>query len=386
MKSSPTQRVLSAEIAFSLVLLLSGSFLAAPAGSQEAASGAWSSATGDEITFDVGSMQGSDGLSLQMSGKSWYEAMEELGSAQLSLNSGSQVVQQPPEANAGGGGSVLGNPDEIARQSNNPLGGDFILWLNFVNFDVQQGDITNQSRYKTTHLLQPVIPIRTPQIGENWIFVNRPTVLTIYDQEVPERPNPTDPDTFSFDNRAGFGDMEYFALLGTSTPTESGWWADNFGKGDTVMAGGFTTRWPTGKSSLSENVYAAGPAATAAYVGQDWTFAFLFQHWWDYADQNDADDFNFSRLQLFYFKSFPGGWQIGGSPKITADWDADSDDRWTVPIGLAGFKTVLIGDTPVKFGLEFRPSLTRPNRFGTDFQVEFTIIPVTPNFVAEWFK
>ncbi len=73
-----------------------------------------------------------------------------------------------------------------------------------------------------------------------------------------------------------------------------------------MLAGGFTTRFPTGKSSLSENVYAAGPAATAAYVGEDWTFGVLGQHWWDYSKQGDrgGDDFNFTRLQLFYFNRY----------------------------------------------------------------------------------
>ena len=89
-------------------------------------------------------------------------------------------------------------------------------------------------------------------------------------------------------------------------------------------------------------------------------------------------------MQLFYFRSLPDGWQIGGSPKLTADWSATKDDRWTVPLGIGVFKTVFVGKLPVKLGVEYRTSLTRPSSFGSDWQVEFSIIPVTRNFIADW--
>ncbi len=355
---------------------------------EEPASAPHSGGAAQALTFefDARPKTASDGLSLQLGGGSWERAVDELQSDQLAWNSVGQLAQQAPDAEGAEAGSVLSDPDEISRQSNNPLGGAFILWLNFFDLDKKQGRITDKERYDLSHLLQPVIPIRMPSIGENWIFVNRPTFPTTIHGEIPQGANLSKPGISQFQNKSGFGDIEYFGLLGTSTPTDSGWLAESFGVGDTVFAAGFTTRFPTGRSSLSQNVYAAGPAATAAYVGKDWTFATLFQHWWDYAKQDAGDDFNFTRLQVFYFKSFPGGWQVGGTPKITADWSASGDDKFTVPLGVAVFKTVLLGDLPVKFGLEFKPSIIRPDNFGTDWQIELTIIPVTPNFVASLFN
>ena len=380
--------------ALSFAVFLSGSLTAAPALAEEAASVARPGFLAQAATLDAQTTAATDGLWLQLSDGYWEQAIDELRPRQLALERARQLSEQVHDAKGDGGSAPVGeslgaaSADDLARESNNPLGGDFILWLNFFDIDQNQGNITDQNRYSYSHLFQPVIPFAMPQIGEHWILVNRPTFPTFIDQEVPGGPNPTKPGISEFDNKRGFGDIEYFALLGTSTPTESGWLAESFGEGDTVLAGGFTTRFPTGKSSLSENVYAAGPAATAAYVGKDWTFAVLGQHWWDYAKQGDrgGDDFNFTRMQVFYFKTLPDGWQVGGSPTITADWSESRDDRWTVPIGLGVFKTTFLGDLPIKLGVEIQPSIIRPDSYGSDWKIQFSIIPITPNFVSKLFE
>ncbi len=374
--------------ALSLASLLSGGLAATPGFAEEPASAPDGGAAAQALTFefDARPKATSGGLSLQLGGGSWERAVDELQSDQLAWDGMGQLAQQAPDAEGGGAGNVLANPDEISRQSNNPLGGDFILWLNFFDIDQLEGEITDEKRYSYSHLLQPVIPIKLPSIGEDWILVNRPTFPSIFSREIPTGPNLTKPGIARFSSRGGFGDIEYLALMGTSTSNDSGFLAESFGEGDAVLAAGFTTRFPTGRSSVSENVYAAGPAATAAYIGKDWTLATLIQHWWDYSQQSAGDDFNFTRAQLFYFRSFPGGWQIGGTPKITVDWTASGDDKLTLPIGFGVFKTILLGALPIKLGVEFRPSIIRPDSLGTEWQIEFEVIPVTPNFIGKMFN
>ncbi len=276
---------------------------------------------------------------------------------------------------------------DIARKITNPLGGDIIIGFNFLQIEQQQGDIADKNQYAYTYQFQPVLPIRLPALGEHWLVVNRPTISYNPSADIPSGPDGSKkPGISEFNNRSGWADTEYFALLGTSVPTKTGRLAEWFGEGDRVLAAGFTTRWPTGKKSLSENVYAAGPAASAAYIGKDWIFASLFQHWWDYAEENGADDFNFSRVQLVYLRNLPGAWQIGGTPFQAADWSESGDDRWTVQVGLGVFKTVFLGKLPVRMGVEFRPSIISPDAFGTDWNIEFSFTPVVPNFVDKWFN
>jgi hypothetical protein len=86
-------------------------------------------------------------------------------------------------------------------------------------------------------------------------------------------------------------------------------------------------------------------------------------------------------LNLFYFLNFPGGWQVGGTPVITADWKADSSDRWTVPIGLGVYNTRLLGGKlPMKFGLEFQWMFVRPDTYGQEFNIRITLAPILPSF------
>lgn len=67
-----------------------------------------------------------------------------------------------------------------------------------------------------------------------------------------------------------------------------------------------------------------------------------------------------------------------GSPNITADWEADSDNRWTVPVGL-GFNTMTkIGKLPVKWGLELHYFVEKPDAFGPEWNLRFVFSPVVP--------
>ena len=276
--------------------------------------------------------------------------------------------------------------DKAARETVNPLGGDFIIWFNLFNVGWFEGDLTDKTRYGGLYQFQPVIPINVPQIGEHWVWVNRPTVNVALDQSVPTVPSATQPGVFEFDRKGGLGDVEYFTLLGTSIPTKSGWAAENMGEGHRVLAAGFTTRWPTGRDNFTDNVYALGPAFTMAYVGNKWVLGTLIQHWWSIKKTGGADDTSRSTFQYFYFRNFEGGWQIGGSPTWSVNWKGESGDRLSMPLGIGVFKTFLVGKNPLRLGVEMRPFLDRPDSFGSDWAIEFSITPLTPNFFANLFK
>jgi hypothetical protein len=97
----------------------------------------------------------------------------------------------------------------------------------------------------------------------------------------------------------------------------------------------------------------SGPAGVAAFMGRDFILGGLGQNWFSYASaDSDREDVKFSWLNLFYFLNFENGWQVGGTPTITAVWEADSDNRWSVPIGLGVYKTHFFGKMPIKFGIE----------------------------------
>jgi len=119
-----------------------------------------------------------------------------------------------------------------------------------------------------------------------------------------------------------------------------------------------------------------------SFIGKKFILGGLYQHWMSYADggKGSGNNVNFSWLNLFYFLNFENGWQVGGTPVITSDWEADSDNRWTVPIGLGVYKTGFVaGKLPLKVGVEFNWMPVRPDTLGQEFNIRLGFAPIFPS-------
>jgi len=58
------------------------------------------------------------------------------------------------------------------------------------------------------------------------------------------------------------------------------------------------------------------------------------------------------------------GWYLVSVPIITANWEADSDDRWTLPIGGGVGKIFHIGKRPVNFSTQVYYNAIKPDIVG----------------------
>ena len=61
---------------------------------------------------------------------------------------------------------------------------------------------------------------------------------------------------------------------------------------------------------------------------------------------------------------------LTSAPIITADWKADSGDRWTVPLGGGAGKIVRFGRLPVNFQLQAYYNVVTTDN-GADWQLRF---------------
>ena len=161
--------------------------------------------------------------------------------------------------------------------------------------------------------------------------------------------------------------------------------AQDFGGGDWVWAVGPTFQFPTASDDdLGSEKYSAGPAGVGAFIGEDFILGALSQNWISFASASggsDRNDVEFSWLNLFYFLNLNDGWQVGGTPVITADWESDGqDERFTVPIGLGVYKTTFIGGkAPVKMGVEMQWMPIQPDSYGQEFNIRFVLAPIFPS-------
>ncbi len=246
--------------------------------------------------------------------------------------------------------------DHVAKELSNPLTS---LWSLTNEFDFQYyGGDAGDNKLQSVWNIKPVLPL---DLGSGWIYVNRPNIPVVFKQPFFNR------DSFSWDDESGLGDIQYMGLVGKNLP------------GGLVMAGGFTTAFPTAThDALGMGKWQAGPALAVATIQKKYILGFLYQQWWSFAGQDDRSSVNASALQVFYFLNFPGGWQVGGAPVITANWMADEDNKYNVPVGLGVSKTLRLGKLPVRIGLEYQHSLVQEDEWGRDNLIKFTITPVIP--------
>ncbi|MEJ2057672.1 MAG: hypothetical protein P8X39_07530 [Desulfofustis sp.] len=76
--------------------------------------------------------------------------------------------------------------------------------------------------------------------------------------------------------------------------------------------------------------------------------------------------------QYFINYNLTKGWYLSTAPIITANWEADSDNTWTIPFG-GGVGTLLtIGKQPVNAQLSAYYNVEKPE-FGPDWQLRFQV-------------
>jgi hypothetical protein len=66
------------------------------------------------------------------------------------------------------------------------------------------------------------------------------------------------------------------------------------------------------------------------------------------------------------------GWYLTSSPVVTANWEASSDDRWTVPVGGGVGKIFKIGSQPINASVQSYYNVETPT-FGPDWSMRLQI-------------
>jgi Putative MetA-pathway of phenol degradation len=208
--------------------------------------------------------------------------------------------------------------EDLAKESQNPIGN--IISLPFENnFDFGVGP-EDAFVYKLN--IKPVYPLNFGNVN----LINRFILPVIYQEERVE----------GEDSEFGLGDFTYQAFLSPAKP------------GKVIWGAGPAFVFPTNTNDrLGVDKWSAGPAVVALAKPGPWLVGALIQNVWSYAGDSDAPDVNFFSFQYFINYNFKSGWYISSTPTITADWEADSDDRWTVPFGGGFGKLVRFGQQPV---------------------------------------
>ncbi|MCD4735545.1 MAG: transporter [Bacteroidales bacterium] len=139
-------------------------------------------------------------------------------------------------------------------------------------------------------------------------------------------------------------------------------------KGGAMWGFGPVVELPTGGNMRGTEKWSAGPTFLVLVQPGDWTFGCLANNAWSFAGNSDRDDVNHMMLNVFLVRQLGNGWSVNSAPIITADWTADSEDRWIVPLGGGGGKLVMLGGKlPLNLQTQLYYNVVRPD-FGPEWQ------------------
>jgi hypothetical protein len=291
---------------------------------------------------------------------------------------------------------------QMSALMDNPLGNVAMLFTQF-DFTIMENPSNDTTENKVNYMGIAQFP---KGLGKKWNLINRviwnvpsmPIDQTKIDEAVdraqrqygsgegqivlPPAGSPIAPVDLFEGRTTGFGDMYYVGLVAPkeTIKTEIG--------GNFTWGVGLSTGFPTASEDiLGAGKWTAGPSGLAVYMGPKWKVGGLVTNYFDYAGDSDRDDVALTNLQYFVFYSLDEVTAIGASPNIIANWEQNSSNTWTVPIGLGIVRTFQFGKVPVRFGLEAHYSIVQPDDVaGAEWNFRFYVIPAAPSALFKWMQ
>ena len=240
--------------------------------------------------------------------------------------------------------------DNLREAAQNPIGDLISLpFQNNTNFDIGHSDHT-----QNVLNIQPVYPVH---LNQDWNLITRPILPVIYQPKL-------GPDIG--DNEFGLGDLTTELFFSPKKPIQ-------LAPGTSLVWGlGPALQFPTATDDkLGTGKWSAGPGFVVFLSDKPLkiTTGFLIFNLWSYAGDEDRADVNAMTLQPFINYNLPKGWYLTSSPLITANWEADHDNRWTVPIGGGIGRIFKIGDQAINANLAAYYNVVTPDDTGANWQL-----------------
>jgi hypothetical protein len=204
--------------------------------------------------------------------------------------------------------------------------------------------------------IQPVIPVNLGPLN----LINRTIVPLIYLPDLTAG-LPELPEGVSGGSTFGLGDINYTGWLSPAAGGPVTW-----GIGPSISI-------PTATDEkLGTEKWSAGPSAVVVAQPGPFVLGGLVRQLWSFAGDGDRQDVSQMLIQPFLNYNLEEGWFLVSAPIITANWEADSDDRWTVPVGGGGGRVFRVGTQALNASLQAYYNIESPE-FGPDWSLRFAI-------------
>ncbi|MBT8332246.1 MAG: neuromedin U [Deltaproteobacteria bacterium] len=245
---------------------------------------------------------------------------------------------------------------DLAKQAQNPIANMISLpFQNNTNFGIGPDNDEVQNVLN----IQPVIPFT---INDNWNLITR-TIVPIISQ----------PDFYTGgDGRiTGLGDITFSAFFSPKDSAKFTWGVGPIFLFPTATDGPLGGISEDGGESLGSDKWGAGLSGIGLMMPGQWVIGSLFSNVWSFAGSGDQD-INLFTWQYFLNYNLPKGWYLTSAPIITANWEADSDNTWTIPFGGGFGKIFKIGKQPINGQVQAFYNVEKPEN-GPDWQLRLQL-------------
>lgn len=144
--------------------------------------------------------------------------------------------------------------------------------------------------------------------------------------------------------------------------------------GNLVWGAGPAVLLPTRtRAELGTDRTGLGPSGLLYYARDAWSAGVVLQNIWSLggSGRNKVNTFG---AQYILNYNLDKGWYLFSNQTITADWTAESSNRWTVPVAAGAGRIFNIGKQPVSASLQLFSNVVRPDgaaRWGWNVQFGF---------------
>jgi hypothetical protein len=232
--------------------------------------------------------------------------------------------------------------EELAKLAQNPVG-------NLISVPFQNNTNLNFGPEKGTQNIlniQPVVPI---SISPDWNIITR-TILPVISM----------PSLAPGDDRTnGIGDVQLTAFL---SPANPGHW---------IWGVGPIVQFPTNSNAeLGNKNLGLGPSFVVLHLekGSPWVYGVLMNNVWSVSGNKQGGSYSNGLIQPFVNYNFPDGFYLTSAPIATVAWQAESGQKWTVPLGGGVGKIFHFGRLPVNTQLSAYYNVVKPD-FGANWQI-----------------
>jgi hypothetical protein len=251
---------------------------------------------------------------------------------------------------------------ELAKQLANPISS--LISVPFqANEDFGYGP--SGDGYKFTLNIQPVIPL---SISKDWNLIIR-TIFPIVSQH----------DLFYVPNLPPIpGFSQNRSQDGLSDTTQSFFFSPKKPVGGLIVGFGPVFLYPTGTHPfLGTGTFSIGPTLVVLKQIGGITTGALFNQLWSVYEQDNRSNFSQMFLQPFFAYTTNTHTTFTLSSEMSANWNADSGDQWTIPILFQISQVMKLGKQPVSFQIGGKYYVDTP-RYGPTWGARFAFTLLYP--------